>query len=63
MFQEYDFKAIVKLVNINIGSNHMSRILFGEDVGNVNDGLRDAQLFCVEIMDNFFTKISYFLST
>jgi hypothetical protein len=63
LFQEYDFEVVVKLGKLNAGPDHMSHILSGEDAGNLDDNLPDAQLFSVKMVDDYFTDIVQFLST
>jgi hypothetical protein len=63
MFQEYDFEVVVKPGKLNAGPDHLSCILSGEDVGNLDDNLPDAQLFAVKMVDDYFTDIMQFLST
>jgi hypothetical protein len=38
-------------------------ILSGEDAGNLDDNLPDAQLFAVKMVDDYFSDIMQFLST
>jgi hypothetical protein len=47
LFQEYDFKVIIKPGKLNVGPNHLSCILSREDAGNLDDNLSDAHLFIV----------------
>jgi hypothetical protein len=51
LFQEYDFKVIVKPRKLNSGPNHFSCILTGEDVGKLDDRLfrKHIQLVVVQI--------------
>jgi hypothetical protein len=57
LFQEYNFEVVVKLGKLNVGQNHLSRILSRECVGNLDDILPDAQLFTVKLVDDYFTDI------
>jgi hypothetical protein len=63
LFQEYEFEVIVKLGKLNAGPNHLSRILIGEDAGNLDDSLTDVHLFSVQMVDDHFEEIVEFLST
>ena len=57
LFQEFDFEIVVKLGWLNGGSNHLSRIENGEEPTNIDDGLPDAQLFRVEIPNDYYGPI------
>jgi hypothetical protein len=63
LFQEYDFEVIVKPGKLNIGPDHLSCILIGEDAGNMDDSLPYAHLFTVHMVDDYFADIVQFLST
>jgi hypothetical protein len=63
LFQEYDFEAIIKPGKLNVGLDHFSKILIGEDVGNFDDNFHSAQLFAVKMVDDYFTEIMEFLHT
>jgi hypothetical protein len=63
MFQEYDFKVVVKPGKLNAGPDHLSHILSREDAGNLDDNLSDAQLFAVKMVDDYSAHIVQFLST
>jgi hypothetical protein len=63
LFQEYDFEIIVKPGRLNVGPNHLSRIETGEEPTNVEDNLPDAQLFSIQIADDYFRDIIEFLMT
>ena len=45
LFQEYDFKVIVKLGRVNAGPDHLSWIESGEEPTSLEEGLPDVQLF------------------
>jgi hypothetical protein len=62
LFQEYDFEVIVKLGNLNSRPDHLSCILLGEHVGNLDDTLLYVHLFVVQMVDDYFTNIVHFLS-
>jgi hypothetical protein len=63
LFHEYDFEVIVKPEKLNAGLDHLSQILTGEDVGNLDDSFPDAQLFEVGMVGDYFTDIVEFLNT
>jgi hypothetical protein len=63
LFQEYDFEVVVKLEKLNVGTDHLSWVLIGEDVGNLYDSFLDAQLFIVMMVDDYFMDIMKFLHT
>jgi len=63
LFQEYDFEVIVKPGKMNAGLDHLSCILTGEDVGNLNDNFPDAKLLTVMMVDDYFVDIVEFLNT
>lgn len=48
---------------MNIGLDHPSRIEIGEEPTDIEEGLPDAQLFVVRVVDDHFTNIIYFFST
>jgi hypothetical protein len=55
LFQEFDFKVIVKPSKLNAGPDHLSRVTNGEEPMNFEDNFPDAQLFSVQIVDDYFT--------
>ena len=57
MFQEFDFEIVVKPGQLNVGPDHVSRIDNGEEPTNIDDGLPHAQLFRVEIIDDYYITI------
>jgi len=61
-FQEFDFEIIVKPGKLNPGLDHLSRITNGEEPKNLEDNFPDANLFSVQIVDNYFADIDRFLS-
>eukprot|EP00253_Pinus_taeda_P021031 PITA_21031 len=61
LFQEYDFEVIVKLGQLNATPNHLSCIETGEEPTNLEEGLPDAQLFAVCVVDGHFEDIIHFL--
>jgi hypothetical protein len=56
------FEVVVKLEKLNEGRDGLSCILSGEDAGNLYDSLSDAQLFIVNMVDEYFADIVQFLS-
>jgi hypothetical protein len=57
LFQEFDFEVIVKPGKPNAGPNHLSRITNGQEPMNLEENFMVAQLFSVQIVDDYFTKI------
>jgi hypothetical protein len=57
LFQEFDFEVIVKPGKLNVGPVHLSRITNGEEPTNIEDNFLDAQLFSVQIVDEYFADI------
>jgi hypothetical protein len=55
--------VIVKPGKLNLGPDHLSCILLGEDAGNLDDSLPDAHLFAVHMVDDYFSYIVYLLIT
>ena len=63
LFQEYYFEIIVKPGRLNAGPNHLSRIDSGEEPSNLEDNFTDAQLFSIQIADEYYADIIHFLTT
>jgi hypothetical protein len=63
LFQEFDFEVIVKLGKLNAGPDHPSRVTNGEEHTNLEDNFPDAQIFSVQIVDEYFADIIQYLST
>jgi hypothetical protein len=63
LFQEYDFEIIVKPGKLNAGPDHLSRITNGEEPKNLEENFPDANLFSVQIVDDYFADIVGFFST
>jgi hypothetical protein len=63
LFQEFDFEVVVKPRRSNVGLDHLSEITNGEEPSNLEDKFLDAQLFSVQITDEYFVDIIMFLST
>ena len=49
IFQEFEFKVIVRLGKLNVGPDHLSWINRGEEPIGMEDDLPDAYLFCVPV--------------
>jgi hypothetical protein len=62
LFQEYDFEIIVRLGKLNAGPEHLSRIPNGEDPNNLEENFPDANLFSVQIAEDYFANIVGFFS-
>jgi hypothetical protein len=54
LFQEYDFKIMVKLGRMNKGPDHLSRLEHGEEMTSLEDTLSDAQLLAIRNIDDHF---------
>ena len=63
LFQEFDFKLIVKLGRLNAGPNHLSRLEIGKEPTNIEYGLPNPQLFIIGMVDDYYEKIVQFLVT
>jgi hypothetical protein len=57
LFQEFDFKVIVKPKKLNAGPDHLPRVTNGEEPKNLEDKFPNAQLFSVQIVDDYFIEI------
>jgi hypothetical protein len=63
LFQEFDFEVIFKLGNMNAEPDHMSRVTNGEEPTKLEDNFLDAQLFSVQVVDEYFAHIIEYLTT
>jgi hypothetical protein len=63
LFQEYGFEIIVKIGKLNAGPYHLSRITNGEDPKNLEENFPDANLFSVQIANDYFADIIGFFNT
>jgi hypothetical protein len=63
LFQEFDFKVIVKPEKLNAGPDHLSRVTNGEEPTNLEDNFPGAHLFSVQVADEYFANIIRYLST
>jgi hypothetical protein len=48
---------------MNAGPNHLSRVTNGEEPTNLEDNFPNAQLFSVQVADEYFVDIIEYLST
>jgi hypothetical protein len=62
LFQEFDFEVIIKLGKLNARPYHLSRITNGEEPTNIEDKFPNAQLFSVQVVDEYFAEIIQYLS-
>jgi hypothetical protein len=62
LFQEYDFKIVVKPGRMNKGPDHLSRLEHGEEPTSLEDTLPDTQLLAIRNIEYQFTDIVQFLS-
>jgi hypothetical protein len=46
---------------LNVGPDHLSRVINGEEPTNLEDTFPDAQLFSVHIVDDYFIEIIQYL--
>ena len=63
LFQEYDFDIIVKPGRLNFGPDHLSRLESREEPTSLDESLLDAQLFSIQMVDDYCQDIVQFLST
>ena len=63
LFQEYEFEIIVKPGRLNLGPDHLSRLESGEEPTSLDESLPDAQLFAIQMIDEYFQYIVQYLST
>ena len=62
LFQEYDFEIIVKPGRLNLGPDHLLRLELGEEPTSLDEGLPDAQLFAIHMVDEYFQDIVQYLA-
>ena len=48
---------------LNAGPDHLSQIDSGEEPSNLEDNLLDVQLFSIQITEDYYADIIYFLTT
>ena len=53
---------MAKPVQLNSGPNHLSRLESGEEPGNLDDSLPDAQLFVVNMFNDHFKNTIHLLT-
>jgi hypothetical protein len=63
LFQEFDYEVIFKPGKLNATPDHLSRVTNGEETMNLEDNFPNAQLFSVQITDEYFTDIIQYMST
>ena len=63
IFQEYDFEIIVNPRKLNARPDHLSMLETGEEPTKLEDNILDAQLFAIQIMDDYFKENIEFLTT
>jgi hypothetical protein len=54
---------MVKPRKMNGGLDHLSRVTNGEETTKLEDDFPDAQLFSVQVANEYFTNIIEYLST
>jgi hypothetical protein len=63
LFQEFNFELRVNPRKMNVGPDRLSRVTNGEEPTNLEDNFPDAQLFSVQVVDEYFIDIIEYLST
>jgi hypothetical protein len=63
LLQEFDFEVIVKARKLNARPDHLSRVTNREETMKLEDKFLDAQLFLVQIADEYFADNIQYLST
>ena len=53
----------MKPSRLNATLDHLSKIKIGEEPTNIEEGLSDAQLFKVDVADDYYDQIIQFLAT
>ena len=48
---------------LKAGPDHLSRIEIGEEPTNIEEGFPDAQLFRIDMVDDYYDQIIHFLAT
>jgi hypothetical protein len=62
LFQEFYFEVTLKPGKLNAGAYHLSRVTNGEEPTNLEDNFPDAQLFSVQVVDDYFVDIIKYLN-
>ena len=47
----------MNLGRLNVGADHLSRIEMGEEPTDIEDGMLDAQLFWIDMVDDHYAPI------
>jgi hypothetical protein len=63
LFQEFDFEVVVKPGRLSAWPDYLSRITSGEEPRSLEENFLDAQLFSVQISDEYFSNMIDFFST
>lgn len=63
LFQEYDYEIIVNPSRLNVGTDDLSCIDNGEEPTSLEDGLLDAQIFSINVVDEHFADIIQLITT
>lgn len=63
LFQKYDLEVVMKPRRLNMGLYHLLCIETGEEPTSFEEGLPDAQLFVVCVVDGHFKDINQFITT
>jgi hypothetical protein len=63
LFQEFDVEVIVKPGKLNAGPSNLSRVTNEEEPTSLEEKILDAQLFFIQIIDEYFVDIIQYLST
>ncbi len=53
----------MKPIQLNVGPDHLFRIELGEEPTNLENNLPDAQLFSLQVADEYYVDIIEFLKT
>lgn len=62
LFHEFDFEFVVKPRRLNVGPDHLSRITNGEEPNSLEDNFPNAQLFSIQVANEYFANIIEFMS-
>jgi hypothetical protein len=62
LFQESDFEMIVKPGRLNVGPDHLLRITNGKEHKKLEDNFPNAQLFSVQVTNEYFAEIIEYFS-
>jgi hypothetical protein len=63
LFHNFSFEVIVKPGKLNVGPDHLSRLETGECGGPIDDQLPNAYLFHIEVIPDYLSDVSLFLTT